>query len=111
MKSKEMIKKGDKVYIYTNDTRNPNYEATVKSVGRKFITTDGPRWLNKFLKDSLNCEQWCAYYLFPGTKEEFEAHEKSEEERHEIIREVSKTIKYFSLEKLNDLRNYINQLK
>lgn len=109
MKTIETIKKGDKVYAYTSDPRNVNYEGIVKSVGPKFITIDGVgRWMNRFRKTTLVCEEWGAYSLFLGSKEEFEDCQKTKAERENMINEVIHKTRNFSLEQLRDLREYIN---
>ncbi|MBQ8969214.1 MAG: hypothetical protein IJ064_05740 [Bacteroidaceae bacterium] len=111
MKTIETIKKGDKVYAYTTDPRNANYEGVVKSVGPKFITIDGVgRWMNKFLKATLVCEEWGAYRLFLGNKEEFEDCQNTKAEREILINEIIRISKNFSREQLRDLREYINGL-
>lgn len=109
MKTKETIKRGDKVYAYTSDERQQNYEATVKSAGRKFIIIDGVgSWMNKFSREDLRCEQWGCYRLFLGTKEEYENYQKTMAERDNLINEVVHLTKNFNLEQLRDLREYIN---
>ena len=108
MKTIETIKRGDKVYAYSSDPRNANYEATVKSIGPKFITIDGVgRWMNKYEKRTLTCEDWCCYSLFLGTKEEYENHKMVEAECDKLVKEIPALIKGFSLEQLKDLREYI----
>lgn len=109
MKTRETIKRGDKVFVYTSDTRQRNYETTVKSVGPKFITVDGVgSWMNKFSKKTLVCEQWSSYQLFLGTEEEYNNHEETKAERDNLINEVIRITRNFSLEQLKDLREYIN---
>ena len=111
MKTIETIKRGDKVYVYTTDSRNLCYEATVKSIGPKFITVnDVGRWMNKFCKRTLVCEEWNAYMLFLGTKDEYESLKQTEEERSCLVKEIPALIKNFTLEQLKDLRKYINSI-
>ena len=109
MKTIETIKRGDEVFVYSSDSRNQNYEATVKSIGPKFITLDGiGRWMSKFCKRTLVCEEWTSYHLFLGTKEEYENFHTTEDERERLAKEIPNLIKGFSLEQLKDLREYIS---
>lgn len=59
------IKKGDIVYIVSDDRRNKPYNAKVTSIGRKYITIDDG-WRSKFNKETGIMEDWSTWTLYPN---------------------------------------------
>ena len=59
------IKKGDIVYIASDDRRNKPYKAKVTSIGRKYITIDDG-WRSKFNKETGIMEDWSTWILYPN---------------------------------------------
>lgn len=94
------LKKGDTVYIYTSDTRNRNYEAKVVSIGRKYITIDNPQWMNQFGKETLQCVQWGAYSLYPGTEQQYNEYKQNKGKIAEVKARLKEIIEGLSLEQV-----------
>lgn len=73
------FKKGERVYVHSDDTRNNSYEAIVTSVGRKYITCnqiwsdDGSvsNYGEKFDVEFLRRVDYGSFYLYHN-KEEYE---------------------------------------
>jgi hypothetical protein len=80
------IKKGDSVYVVSPDTRNKPYEATVKTVGRKYITIDNG-WNSKYDKETGFNIELSAWRIYPS-KREYEV----EQERYEMLKYISRNI-------------------
>lgn len=59
------IKKGDIVYIVSDDRRNKPYNAKVTSIGRKYITIDDG-WKSKFDKETGVMKDWSTWTLYPN---------------------------------------------
>lgn len=97
------LKKGDTVFIYTSDKRNKNYEAKVVSIGRKYITIDNPHWMNQFDKETLQCEQWRAYSLYPGTEQQYNEYKQNEGKIAEVKARLKEIIEGLSLEQAQQL--------
>lgn len=59
------MEKGQRVYIASDDKRNSDYEGTITSIGKKYITvTDDYGHKTRFHIDTLYREDWCVYRLY-----------------------------------------------
>jgi len=83
--------KGQNVYVSSSDSRQSGFNATITSIGSKYITvTDEYGCKRRFDKERLYCVDWSIYHL-----EESEAAYKER-----LVRE----------EKFRTIRRYINML-
>lgn len=98
------FKKGERVYVHSENTRNNSYEAIVTSVGRKYITCN-QIWENgtvsecgdKFDVEFLRRVDYGPFYLYHN-KEEYE----DEVRRDTIARKIKNSLSYgeYTLEEL-----------
>ena len=108
MKEVKDLKKGDTVVVYSDDKRNPNYEDTVTSIGRKYITVS-ERWMNKFNIETLYAKDWAAYKLFLGNMDEFNVFAEEQEECKELYCKIHARISQnLGKEKLTKIWDIIN---
>ena len=107
------FKKGQKVYVASNDSRVKGFPAIVVSVGRKYITvstnlnnSEGGRNY-KFDSDTFYCVEWHVYELCES-EEEYRHKEEIEEKVKYIIRTISNKRVFddlFSEEEIDKLYN------
>jgi len=110
MKRLSELKKGDVVYVYSNDTRHEGVEEKVVSIGPKYITTDGPQWRRKFEKETMTCTDWCGWNIFLGTKAEYEDYCKKRTERNQLLNVLHNYLDSLKLDDLKKVREYIYTL-
>ena len=80
--------KGQKVYVSSSDSRQKGFEATITSMGSKYITvTDSYGRKYRFDTKDLYCVDWSIYHL-----EESEESYKAILVRKEKMRFISKNI-------------------
>lgn len=80
--------KGQSVYVSSSDDRHRGYNATITSIGSKYITTtDEYGRKQKFDKERYYCIDWSIYHL-----EESEESYKTKLVREEKIRFIIKNI-------------------
>lgn len=61
--------KGQSVYVSSSDERHSGYNATITSIGSKYITTtDKYGRKQKFDKERYNCIDWSIYHLEESEK-------------------------------------------
>ena len=80
--------KGQSVYVSSSDERHRGYNATITSIGSKYITTtDEYGRKQKFDKERYYCIDWSIYHL-----EESEESYKTKLVREEKLRFIRKNI-------------------
>lgn len=80
--------KGQSVYVSSSDSRQEGYNATITSIGSKYITvTDEYGCKQRFDKERLYCIDWSIYHL-----EESDESYKADLVRKEKIRFIEKNI-------------------
>ena len=99
------FKKGERVYVHSNDTRNNSYEAIVTSVGRKYITCN-QIWSDddsisgygeKFDTEHLRRVDYGSFYLYHSV-DDFNKEQKTKELKRELIDKMNRSD--FSIEEL-----------
>lgn len=111
MKRIDELKKGDVVSCISRDSRSGNVEATVKSIGRKYITVDGVnKSYSKYERETLVCADWSSWELFPGTLDEYAQHLKDEHEREETIRRINRQLQKLELSQLKSLTEALQNI-
>lgn len=99
------FKKGEHVYVHSEDTRNACYEAIVTSVGRKYITCnriwgdDGSvsDYGDKFDIEHLRRVDYGSYYLYHSV-DDFNKEQEIRKLKRELVDKMNGTD--FSLEEL-----------
>ena len=104
------IKKGDIVYIASDDVRNKPFNAKVISVGKKYITTDNG-WKSKFDKETGSMIDWSTWTLYPN-----EEIYKLVQENKEYISYINRNIDYamkwkMTKDELDTIYNIIKKYK
>ena len=101
--SKE-FKKGERVYVHSEDTRNACYEAIVTSVGRKYITCnqiweDGSvsGYGEKFDIEHLRRVDYGSFYLYHSV-DDFNKEQEIKKVKKELIDKMNRSD--FSIEEL-----------
>lgn len=118
------FKKGERVYVHSNDTRNDSYEAIVTSVGRKYITCnricsdDGSvsGYGEKFDVEHLRRVDYGSFYLYHSL-DVFNKEEEAKKIRRELVDKMNRMD--FSIEELKTfieiheigLDNWIEKIK
>ena len=118
------FKKGERVYVHSNDTRNKSYEAIVTSVGRKYITCnqiwsdDGSvsNYGEKFDIEYLRRVDYGSFYLYHSV-DDFNKEQEAKKVKKELIDKMNRS--YFSIEELKafieihemGLDNWIKKIK
>lgn len=98
------FKKGERVYVHSDDTRNNSYEAIVTSVGKKYITCN-QIWENgtvcghgdKFDVEFLRRVDYGSFYLYHSV-DDFKKEQEAKEVKRELINKMNRSD--FSLEEL-----------
>ena len=98
------FKKGEHVYVHSEDTRNDCYEAIVTSVGRKYITCNQiwgngvvSEWGEKFDIEHLRRIDYGSFYLYHSI-DEFNKEQEAKKLKRELINKMNRSD--FSLEEL-----------
>ena len=74
--------KGQKVYVSSSDSRLDGFDATITSVGSKYITaTDKYGRRHKFDKDRHYCVDWSIYHL----EESIESYNERKLRQHKFL--------------------------
>lgn len=105
------IKKGDSVYVYSDDDRHHPFEGVAVSVGSKYITVEessGRRW--KFDKESRLCQDWSIFYVY-ANKSEADEKVKREEMRKFVHREISSALFNMSDDEFETVYNIISKYR
>lgn len=117
------FKKGERVYVHSEDTRNNSYEAIVTSVGRKYITCnkiweDGTvsNYGDKFDVEFLHRVDYGSFYLYHSI-DEFNKEQETKKVKRELVDKMNSS--NFSLEELKTfmeiheigLDNWIKKIK
>lgn len=103
------IKKGDTVYIASDDSRDKPYSAKVTSVGRKYITTDV--WDEKFDKETGSMKDWSKWTLYPN-EEIYKLFETNKEHILYINRNIDYAMRWdMTQEELDMVYNIIKKYK
>lgn len=109
------MKKGDTVYIVPEDIRCPHYTAKIVSVGRKYITIEGPNGENKFdvktfysvdSKSVYNCRR--TLYI---SAEDYKKAIIKKHKRAALVGKLTAFIQIQPLEKLMKISSYFANLK
>lgn len=104
------IKKGDTVYIASDDKRNKPYSAKVTSIGRKYITIDNG-CESKFDKETGNMENWSTWTLYPN-EEIYRMVEMSKEQILYINRNIDSVMRLnMTQDELDMVYNIIKKYK
>ena len=99
------LKKGDTVVIYNDlDTRTTPFENTVKSIGKKWITTLGAD-VSKFDLMGYGSFGWS---LFPGNMEEYNEWVETKKIAKNIYNDLSSKIYRLSREELAIIEQIIS---
>lgn len=98
------FKKGERVYVYSRDTRNSSYDAIVTSVGKKYITCnqiweDGTvsNYGDKFDAEYLCRVDYGSFYLYHSINE-FNKEQEALKVKRELVDKLNSSD--FSLEEL-----------
>lgn len=118
------FKKGERVYVHSEDTRDKSYEAIITSVGRKYITCnqiwggDGSvsDYGDKFDIEHLRRVDYGSFYLYHSV-DDFNKEREAKETKIELINKMNRS--NFSLEELKTfmeiheigLDNWIKKIK
>lgn len=117
------FKKGERVYVHSDYTRNDSYEAIVTSVGRKYITCnqilkDGTvsEYGDKFDIGNLRRMDYGSFYLYHSV-DDFNKEQEAKEIERELVNKMNRSD--FSLEELKifmeihemGLDNWIKKIK
>lgn len=108
---KKKIKKGDTCVIvqrYSNHGRTPK-ETKVLSAGAKWIYVESFGKTNRFDAESL-CSDWGSYDIYPCTLEEYKEAIRVEEEKKNLIEEITNLINKLSVDKLQIAKDVIESL-
>lgn len=109
-KTLKEIKKGDSVYVFSDDSRHKSFEGTAISVGAKYITveegTGGRRW--KFDRETRMCVEWSIYYVYKD-KSEADARVKREEMRKFVHQNISRALVNMSDEDFETIHDIISK--
>ena len=105
------IKKGDVVYIVSNDRRfSSHYTAKVTSVGKKYITIDNAQ-KSKFDKETGIMKDWSMWTLYPN-EEIYRQVETNKEHMLHINRNIDYVMRlYMTQDELDTVYNIIKKYK
>lgn len=105
------MQKGDKVYIVPSDTRIKPYYATVKSVGRAYITVDGHISYSRFSiythKSVPDRTGWDPQLTLYESEEDYQAEQKIQNERHQLINKIKNKLPDATLSELKEIYKLI----
>ena len=104
------FEKGQKVYVSSSDSRQNGFDATIASIGSKFITVTadyGRKY--KFAKDTLVCEEWTIYNL-EESRESYENRLARDNKLSMIRRNYHLLGKVLSDEELDDIYERIKKI-
>jgi hypothetical protein len=101
------VKKGQKVYVHVNNSRDNDYYATVVSVGKKWIKIDSlPN--DRFSVETGVRDNWGAYCLYESKEALQEA--KDREYRLKVVeRNAHRLGNILSVKEIEDLYNRLVQ--
>ena len=101
------LKKGDTVVVYNNiDKRTQPFEISIKSIGKKCITTASNSHSAKF--DPMGYGRY-GWSLFPGNKEEYNQWVETKEIAKNIYNDLSSKIYRLSREELAIIEKMISE--
>lgn len=100
--------KGQKVYVSSSDSRQSGFDATITSIGKKYITTtDKFGRKHRFDKERYSCVDWSIYHI-----EENEELYKTKLVREEKMRFIYKNMYRLGTVLLDDeIDDIYNRLK
>ena len=117
------FKKGERVYVHSDDTRNDSYDAIVTSVGKKYITCNqiwGSGTVSgrgdKFDVEFLRRVDYGSFYLYHSI-DEFNKEQEAKKVKRELVNKMNSSD--FSIEELKTfveihemgLDNWIKKIK
>lgn len=101
------LKKGDTVVVYNPiDTRTKPFESTVKSIGKKYITTISTSDSSKF--DLMGYGNY-GWNLFPGNMEEYNEWVETKKIAKQIYNDLTSKIYRLSREELAIIEKMISE--
>lgn len=102
-----MIQKGDKVYIVPSDTRIKPYYATVKSIGRAYITVNGHPSYSRFSiyihKSVPDRTGWDPQLTLYKSEEDYQIEQKIQNERCQLINNIKNKLTDATLGELKEI--------
>ena len=99
--------KGQKVYVSSSDSRQRGFEATITSIGSKYITaTDKYGGKYKFDKDDHYCIDWSIFSL-EESEEAYNERKLRENKMKVIERNIHRLYSVLSDSEIDDLYNKI----
>ena len=104
------FEKGQKVYVSSSDSRQNGFDATITSIGSKFISVVveyGTK--HRFSKDTLVCEEWAIYQL-EESRESYENRLARDNKLSMIGRNYRLLGKVLSDEELDDIYKRIKNI-
>lgn len=100
--------KGQKVYVSSSDHRQSGFDATITSIGKKYITaTDKFGRRHRFDKERYYCIDWSIYHL-EENRELYEMKLVREEKMRFIYQNMYRLNSVLSDDEIDDI---INRLK
>ena len=106
-----MIQKGNSVYIVPKDPRKSPYWAKVKSIGPKYITTDGHSSYSRFdiiTHESVNDKMgWNPQQKLYKSKAEYDDEMLEIERRKFLLTKIEKSLSSLSIKQLEQICNIL----
>lgn len=104
------LKRGQKVVIYSSDSRQRPEVVEITSLGKKYITVNATRDKCKYDREDLGCVDWRCWSIFPGTLEEYEEWRKNIDEVKKLRDECQQAISRASDKKVRIIHKILQQL-
>ena len=109
------MKTGDRVYVVPSDSRIQPYYTTIKSIGRKYITTDDHRDYSRFdINTKLSVESstgWNPRLALYASKEEYEKKFEERQEKLKCVMIISKSLSSLDINTLHKIIELIANAK
>ena len=107
------IKKGDIVYIASDDRRNAGqeYEGKVVSVGSKYISIDRYGRKIQFSKETGCMKDWTTWKMYPS-KEDYKKEKEADEKRMYISHYMDYAIRWgMTFDEIDQLYKLVKRIK
>jgi hypothetical protein len=107
------IKKGDIVYIASDDGRRAGqeYEGKVVSVGSKYITIERYGRKEQFSKETGYMKDWSEWKMYPS-KEDYKKEKEADEKRMYINHYIDYAIRYvMTFDEIDQIYNIVKKYK
>jgi len=107
------IKKGDIVYIASDDKRYGlhEYEAEVTSVGKKYITIERYGRKKQFSKETGYLKDWSEWKMYPS-KEDYNKEKEADEKRMYINHHIDDAIRYgMTFDEIDQIYKLVKNIK